>query len=283
MDAAVAAARMTDRVDDIELRLLLEALYQRYHYDFRGYARSSLRRRLRVAMDKFGCKSLSQLQHRLLHESALLPELMDILTVQVSEMFRDPLYFLALRQQVMPLLRTYPSLKIWVAGCSTGEEVYSLAILLKEEGLLERSLIYATDINAAALEKAQAGVYEIDRISGFTENHRKSGGHGSLSAYYTAAYGKAAFDRSLKKHVTFADHSLSTDSAFSEVQLISCRNVLIYFDRALQDRAVGLFRDSLCYKGFLGIGASESLRFSLHADSFAELDHEDRIYQKVAA
>lgn len=274
---------MTDRVGDIELRLLLEALYQRYHYDFRGYARSSLRRRLRVAMDKFGCKSLSQLQHRLLHESALLPELMDILTVQVSEMFRDPLYFLALRQQVMPLLRTYPSLKIWVAGCSTGEEVYSLAILLKEEGLLERSLIYATDINAAALEKAQAGVYGIDRISGFTENHRKSGGHGSLSAYYTAAYGKAAFERSLKKHVTFADHSLSTDSAFSEVQLISCRNVLIYFDRALQDRAVGLFRDSLCYKGFLGIGASESLRFSACADSFAELDHEDRIYQKVAA
>jgi chemotaxis protein methyltransferase CheR len=274
---------MTERIADIELRLLLEALYQRYHYDFRGYARSSMRRRLRVAMDKFGCKSLSELQHRLLHDTTLLPALMDILTVQVSEMFRDPLYYRALREQVVPMLRTYPSLKIWVAGCSTGEEVYSMAILLKEEGLLERSLIYATDINAAALEKAQAGLYDIERIKGFTENHRRSGGHGSLSAHYTAAYGMAAFDRALKNYITFADHSLSTDSAFSEMQFISCRNVLIYFDRPLQDRAVGLFRDSLCYKGFLGIGSSESLRFSTHADSFVELDREDRIYQRVAA
>ncbi|MEJ0100835.1 MAG: protein-glutamate O-methyltransferase CheR [Pseudomonadota bacterium] len=274
---------MNEPVNDIELRLLLEALYLRYHYDFRGYARSSLRRRLRVAMDKFGCDTLSRLQERLLHDATLMQELMDILTVQVSEMFRDPPYFQALREQVVPLLRTYPSLKVWVAGCSTGEEVYSLAILLKEEGLLERSFIYATDINAQALEKAQAGVYDIERISGFTRNHRKSGGRGSLSTYYTAAYGKAVFDRSLKAHITFADHSLSTDAAFSEVQLVSCRNVLIYFDRALQDRAVGLFRDSLCYKGFLGIGSSESLRFSSHVDSFAELDREDRIYQKVAA
>jgi chemotaxis protein methyltransferase CheR len=274
---------MTDRIAEIELRLLLEALYQRFHYDFRGYARSSMRRRLGVAMEKFGCKSLSQLQHRLLHETSLLPDLMDILTVQVSEMFRDPPYYKALRERVVPMLRTYPSLKIWVAGCSTGEEVYSMAILLKEEGLLERSLIYATDINAVALEKAQSGLYDIDRIKGFTENHRKSGGHGSLSAHYTAAYGMAAFDRSLKRHITFADHSLSTDSAFSEMQFISCRNVLIYFDRALQDRAVGLFRDSLCYKGFLGIGSSESLRFSTHAESFVEVDREDRIYQRVAA
>lgn len=274
---------MTERVIDIELRLLLEALYQRYHYDFRDYARSSLRRRLRVAMDKFGCESLSQLQHRVLHERALLPELMDILTVQVSEMFRDPPFYRGLREHVVPLLRTYPSLKLWVAGCSTGEEVYSLAILLKEEGLLDRSLIYATDINAVALEKAQAGVYAVDRIGSFTENHRKSGGHGSLSAHYTAAYGKAVFDRSLREHITFADHSLSTDSSFSEVQFVSCRNVLIYFDRALQDRALGLFRDSLCYKGFLGIGASESLRFSAHSASFVEIDRDDRIYQKVAA
>jgi chemotaxis protein methyltransferase CheR len=269
--------------EDIELRLLLEALYLRYHYDFRDYARSSLRRRLRVAMDRFGCHSLSQLQDRVLNGSVPLQGLMDILTVQVSEMFRDPPYFRGLREHVVPMLRTYPSLKVWVAGCSTGEEVYSLAILLKEEGLLERSLIYATDINASALERAQAGVYDIERISGFTRNHRKSGGHGSLAEHYTAAYGKAMFDRSLKAHITFADHSLSTDSAFSEVQLVSCRNVLIYFDRALQDRAVGLFRDSLCYKGFLGIGSSESLRFSAHADDFAEVDRDDRIYQKLAA
>jgi chemotaxis protein methyltransferase CheR len=274
---------MTERIGEVELRLLLEALYQRYHYDFRHYARSSLRRRLRVAMDKFGCHSLSQLQHLVLHESGKLQALMDIITVQVSEMFRDPAYFRALREMAVPLLRTYPSLKIWVAGCSTGEEVYSLAILLKEEGLLERSIIYATDINATALEKAQAGVYDIERISGFTENHRRSGGHGSLSAHYTAAYGKAAIDRTLRQYITFADHSLSTDSVFAEVQLVSCRNVLIYFERALQDRALGLFRESLCYKGFLGIGASESLRFSAHADGFVELSREDRIYQKVAA
>jgi chemotaxis protein methyltransferase CheR len=274
---------MTDKVADIELRLLLEALYLRYHYDFRGYAHSSLRRRLRVAKDKFGCSSLSQLQHRLLHETALLPELMDIMTVQVSDMFRDPLYFRALRERVVPLLRTYPSLKVWVAGCSTGEEAYSMAILLKEEGLLERTLIYATDINTNALERAQSGVYDIERVSGFTENHRRAGGHGSLSAHYTAAYGKAAFDRALKAHMTFADHSLSTDSTFSEMQLISCRNVLIYFKRPLQDRALGLFRDSLCYKGFLGIGASESLRFSAQVAHFSELDSDNRIYQKVAA
>lgn len=282
MDATVTDGQV-DKLADIELRLLLEALYQRYHYDFRSYARSSLRRRLRVAMDKFGCSSLSQLQHRLLHDRALLPELMDILTVQVSDMFRDPLYFRALRERVVPLLRTYPSLKVWVAGCSTGEEAYSMAILLKEEGLLQRTLIYATDINTKALEKAQAGVFDIDRISGFSENHRRSGGRGSLSAYYTAAYGKAAFDRSLKAHMTFADHSLSTDSVFSEVQLVSCRNVLIYFTRQLQDRALGLFRESLCYKGFLGIGSSESLRFSALNDSFAAMDEDNRIFQKVAA
>jgi chemotaxis protein methyltransferase CheR len=281
VDAEVMAK--TERIGDIELRLLLEALYLRYHYDFRGYARASLRRRLRVAMEKFNCASLSQLQHRVLHEGELLPELMDILTVQVSEMFRDPPYFRALREHVVPLLRTYPSLKLWVAGCSSGEEVYSVAILLKEEGLLDRTLIYATDINAAALEKAQSGIYDIERIARFTENHRDAGGHGSLSAHYTAAYGKAVFDRSLREHVTFADHSLSTDSAFSEVQLISCRNVLIYFERGLQDRAVSLFRDSLCYKGFLGMGSSESLRFSAHASGFVELDRDNRLYQKVAA
>ena len=174
----------------------------------------------------------------------------------------------------MPLLRTYPSLKVWVAGCSTGEEAYSLAILLREEGLLERTLIYATDINPQALQKAEAGVYDVDRIAGFTENHRKSGARSSLSDYYTAAYGRAVFDKSLKQHIVFSDHSLATDSVFAEVQLVSCRNVLIYFDRELQDRALGLFRDALCRKGFLGLGAKESLRFSPHADAFAEFVRE---------
>ena len=274
---------MTNTAFDIELPLLLEAVYRKYHYDFRGYAASSLKRRLIQAMDRFDCRTLSQLQDRVLHEPALFPAMLDFLTVQVSEMFRDPPYFRALREKVIPLLRTYPSLKVWVAGCSTGEEVYSLAILLQEEGLLERSLIYATDINASALERAQAGIYDAARISGFTENHRKSGARNSLSDYYTAAYGKAVFDKSLKTNIVFADHSLSTDSAFSEVQLVSCRNVLIYFDRALQDRVLGLFRDSLVRKGFLGLGAKESLRFSSHSYAFSDFSMEDKIFQKESS
>lgn len=268
------------RETDIEFQLLLDAIYLKYHYDFRAYAGSSLRRRLRTAMERFGCATLSQLQDKVLHDPATFPALLDYLTVQVSEMFRDPSYFKALRDTVVPMLRTYPSLKLWVAGCSAGEEVYSLAILLHEEGLLERSLIYATDINAHALQKAEAGVYEIDRIAGFTDNHQKSGGRGSLSKYYTAAYGRAVFDKALKKHMVFSDHSLATDSVFAEMNLVSCRNVLIYFNRELQDRALGLFHDSLCRKGFLGLGSKEALRFSNYADRFDEVVREDRIFQK---
>jgi chemotaxis protein methyltransferase CheR len=265
---------------DIELQLLIDAIYLKYHYDFRQYALSSLRRRLRTAMDRFDCQTLSQLQDKVLHEPATFPALLDVLTVPVSEMFRDPSYFRALRERVVPLLRTYPSLKVWVAGCSTGEEVYSLAILLSEEGLLARTLIYATDINPRTLQKAEAGIYEVDRITEFTESHRKSGGRSSLSDYYTAAYGRAVLDKSLKRHIVFSDHSLATDSVFAEVQLISCRNVLIYFNRTLQDRALGLFREALCRKGFLGIGAKESLRFSVHADAFVEVSRDDRVFQK---
>jgi chemotaxis protein methyltransferase CheR len=266
---------------DIELKLFIDAVYLKYHYDFRRYAFASLKRRLTSAMIRFGCQTLSQLQDKVLNEPAIFPQLLDFLTVQVSEMFRDPAYFRSLREKVIPLLRTYPSLKVWVAGCSAGEEVYSLAILFREEGLLERTIIYATDINAQALQKAEAGVYEIGRIPGFTENHRLSGGRASLSEYYTAAYGNAVFDKSLKQNMVFSDHSLATDSVFTEVQLVSCRNVLIYFNRELQDRAVGLFRDALCRKGFLGIGSKESLRFSDHSAAFADFVKEDRIYQKV--
>jgi chemotaxis protein methyltransferase CheR len=215
-----------------------------------------------------------------MRDPAMFRALMDFMTVQVSEMFRDPQYFRSLREVVVPMLRTYPSIRVWVAGCSTGEEVYSIAILLQEEGLLSRTLIYATDINALALQKAQDGVYDVGRIAGFTQNHHGSGAHGSLSAHYTAAYGRAVFDKSLRKNVVFSDHSLATDSVFAEVQLVSCRNVLIYFNRKLQDRALGLFHESLCRKGFLGIGSKESLRFSAHADGFDELVRDDRIYQK---
>jgi chemotaxis protein methyltransferase CheR len=265
---------------DIELRLLIDAIYLKYHHDFRGYAAASLKRRLTSASGRFGCQTLSQLQDKVLHEPKTFSALLSLLTVPVSEMFRDPTYFSSLRDKVVPLLRTYPSLRVWVAGCSTGEEVYSLAILLREEGLLERTLIYATDINPQTLQKAAAGVYAIDRIAGFTENHRKSGGRASLSDYYTAAYGRAVFDKSFRRHIVFSDHSLATDSVFAEVHLVSCRNVLIYFNRELQNRALGLFRDALCRKGFLGIGMKESLRFSSHARSFVDLAYEDRIFQK---
>ena len=265
---------------DIELRLLIDAIYLKYHYDFRSYATASLKRRLRSAMMHFGDSTLSQLQDRVVHDPATLPALLNFMTVPVSDMFRDPAYFKALRETVVPVLRTYPSLKVWVAGCSTGEEVYSLAILLREEGLLSRTIIYATDINPETLQKAEAGVYEVDRVAGFTDNHRQSGARSSLSEYYTAHYGRAVLDRSLRANIVFSDHSLATDSVFAEVQLVSCRNVLIYFNRDLQDRAVGLFREALCRKGFLGIGSRESLRFSLHGDAFSEVARQERIFQK---
>ncbi|MDC8012720.1 CheR family methyltransferase [Tahibacter soli] len=271
---------MDARTTDIELKLLIDAIFHRFHYDFRGYAQASLKRRLTAACERFDCATLSQLQDKVLHDPETFPGLLDYLTVQVSDMFRDPAYFRALRERVVPHLRTYPSLKVWVAGCSSGEEVYSLAILLREEDLLDRTLIYATDINTGALRRAEAGVYPIDRIAGFTENHRRSGARTSLSDYYTAAYGRAVFDKSLKKNVVFSDHSLATDSAFAEVHLVSCRNVLIYFNRALQDRALGLFREAICRKGFLGIGTKESLNFSAHAQAFEELDREQRLYRK---
>jgi chemotaxis protein methyltransferase CheR len=171
---------------------------------------------------------------------------------------------------------------VWVAGCSSGEEAYSLAILLQEEGLLDKTILYATDINSRSLQVAAAGVYDLSRIAGFTANHHKSGARSSLSDYYTAAYGRAMFDKSLKEHIVFSDHSLATDSVFAEVQLVSCRNVLIYFNRTLQDRALALFQEALCRQGFLGIGAKESLRFSSAAEGFLNFVAEERIYQKRA-
>ena len=281
-DGVAGDAAAEDRDFDIELDLVVEAIYRKYHYDFRGYARASLKRRLAAALPRFDCRTASQLQDRLLHEAGVFPALLDFLTVQVSEMFRDPGYFRSLREKVVPLLRTYPSLKVWVAGCSAGEEAYSMAILLREEGLLDRSLIYGTDINAAALKRAEAGVYDIDRIPVFTENHRLSGGRASLSDHYTAGYGHAVFDKSLKEHIVFSDHSLATDSVFAEVHLVSCRNVLIYFTRPLQDRALGLFGDALCRQGFLGLGAKESLRFSAEAERFDEFVRDDRLFRKRA-
>jgi chemotaxis protein methyltransferase CheR len=269
-----------EKIEDIEIRLFLEALFRKYHYDFRNYAMASIKRRLKQAREQLGFVNFSAMQESLLHDPATLPRILGYLTVQVSEMFRDPTYFRAIREKVVPHLRTYPSLKVWIAGCSGGEELYSFVILFREEGLEERTLFYATDINQDALHTAEAGIFGLDRVRLFTENHRESGGKSSLSDYYQAAYGRVSFDKSLRRNVVFSDHSLVTDAVFAEMHMISCRNVLIYFDRTFQDRAVGLFKDSLARKGFLGLGAKESLRFSEYARAFKDFVREEKIYQR---
>ncbi len=266
--------------EEIESQLLLDGIQRKYHHDFRSYSPASMKRRLLQAREYFGCETFSQLQHRVLHEPETMGALLPFLTVQVSEMFRDPTYFRSLREKVIPHLKTYPSLKVWIAGCSAGEELYSMAILFREEGLESRTIFYATDINGEALEKARAGVYDLSRIAQFTENHQRSGGKSSLSDYYTTGYGRAKFDPTLRQRTVFSDHSLVSDAVFAETQLVSCRNVLIYFNRELQDRVIGLFDESLVRKGFLGLGSKESLRFNSHVDSFSEFDREERIYQK---
>jgi len=266
--------------EEIEIRLLLDAIYLRYHYDFRSYSPASIKRRLTAAKLHMKERTLSALQEKVLRDPQVFTKLLQYLTVGVSSMFRDPGFFRAFREQVVPELRTYPSIRVWVAGVSTGEELYSFAIVLREEGLLERATIYATDINPEALHAAERGLYAIERLQSFTENHRLSGSNCSLSEHYTAAYGSAVFDRSLRKNVVFSDHSLATDSVFAEVQLASCRNVLIYFDRSLQDRALGLMKDSLCRRGFLGLGSKESLMFSEHAASFRDFVVNERWFQR---
>ena len=268
---------------DIELRMLVEAVYLKYNYDFRDYTGASQKRRVLAAMRAMECDTVSALQAKVMHEPSGFAQLLQFLTIPVTEMFRDPEYYLALRQQVVPFLKTYPSLKIWVAGCSTGEEVYSLAILLKEEGLLERSLIYATDINPESLEAARRGVMPLDRMRLYTENYQKAGGTQAFSDYYTAAYGGALFERSLVENVTFADHSLATDSVFAETHFISCRNVMIYFNRRLQNRVLGLFHESLVHRGFLGLGSKESIDFSSYAQRFEPLARRERVFRKVGA
>ncbi len=268
-------------IPDRELESLLDAVYRQYHYDFRSYAAASLKRRLVAALAYFECATVAALERQMREDARTFTELLRYLTVQVSDLFRDPGYFRAIRETIVPYLQTYPSLKLWVAGCASGEEAYSLAILLHEEGLLDRAQIYATDINPESLRLAQDGVYAVDRFSKFSENYLAAGGKGSLSDYYSARYSSALFDRRLKKAILFSDHSLATDSVFAEVQLASCRNVLIYFDRQLQERAIGLLRESLCRRGFLGLGSKETLRFSAHAPAFRELVPQQRIYQKI--
>jgi chemotaxis protein methyltransferase CheR len=265
----------------IEIKLLLEAIFLKYQYDFRQYAFSSVYRRVNQSLTQMGFVTISSLTERIIRDPDAFFELLQFLTIPATEMFRDPLYFQVLRSKVIPLLKTYPSLRVWIAGCSTGEEVYSVAILFKEEGLLERTQIYATDINPKSLSSASQGIYSLDKMSLYSKNYLLSGGHFSLSDYYVAHDDAAQMDRSLIKNVVFADHSLATDNVFCEMQFISCRNVLIYFDRELQDRAVRLFVESLGSSCYLGIGPKESLRFSKYHKCFEEFDSETRIYRKT--
>jgi chemotaxis protein methyltransferase CheR len=274
-----AAAR--DDVDEIELALLLEGVYRRYGFDFREYAPASLRRRVWRRVHAEGLTTLSALQDRLLHDPRCMERLLLDLSINVTAMFRDPSFYVAFRQRVVPLLRTYPFTRIWVAGCSTGEEVYSLAILLHEEGVADRARIYATDINESVLERARAGVFPLDKMREYTQNYIEAGGARAFSEYYLAKYDGAQFQRSLVDNVVFAQHNLVSDRSFNEFNVIVCRNVMIYFDRALQDRVHNLFYDSLVMFGVLALGAKESIRFSPHESSYEELDAGERLYKKA--
>jgi chemotaxis protein methyltransferase CheR len=267
---------------DAELDLLLDEVFARYHHDFRHYVRASLERRVSAAMSSLGIGSIRLLRQAVRRDPRAFAVLLGRMTIQVSELFRDPDYWRALRQQVLPRLATYPFLRVWIAGCGAGEEAYSMAILLAEAGLLERSQLYATDISAAALAEASAGAYELERMRSFSDNYFRAGGTGSLSDYYDTSAARARFREELGRRILFSDHSLATDGPFAEVQLVSCRNVLIYFDRTLQDRALGLFAEALCPHGFLGLGPKESLLFSAHTAEFEPVVPALRIHRKRA-
>lgn len=267
-------------IEKIELELFLEAIYQRYGYDFRHYARASAQRRVQQFLAKSGHKNVSDLIPLLLRDEDFAQKAIHSFSITVTEMFRDPDFYRAVRQTLTPYLQTYPFIKIWVAGCATGEEVYSLAILLKEEGIYERATIYATDFNETALKKATEGIYPLKDVQQYTGNYQKSGGLHSFSDYYHAEYNSAIMNASLKSNITFANHNLVTDGVFSEVQVVFCRNVLIYFDRTLQNWALTTLANSLTRGGFLCLGTKETLEFSSIADQFKALIFDQRIYQK---
>ena len=268
-------------LERIEIELLLEGIYRHYGFDFRSYAYASIRRRLWKRIEAEGLDSVSQLQAKVLHESALMERLLLDLSINVTAMFRDPGFYTAFRESVVPLLRTYPFIRLWHAGCATGEEVYSMAILLTEEGLYDRSRIYATDINEVVLQKAKDGIFPLDRMQEYTENYIAAGGRRAFSDYYLAKYGGAIFDESLKRNVVFSLHNLVTDRSFAECNVIFCRNVLIYFDKTLQAKVHGLFYESLAKFGVLALGSKETLRFSPHETAYEQLDGPERIYRKI--
>ena len=281
MTLPAAPAAYDPALEKIEIELLLEAVYRHYGFDFRSYAYSSLRRRLWKRILAEGLATVSALQDRVLHDSETLERLLDDLSVSVTAMFRDPSFYLAFRNHAVPLLRTYPFIRVWHAGCSTGEEVYSMAILLQEEGLYDRARIYATDMNETVLRRARAGIFPLERMQEYTENYIRAGGRRSFSEYYTAGYDGALFTPALLRNVVFAQHNLVTDRSFSEFNAILCRNVLIYFDKALQARVHRLFYDSLSTFGVLGLGSKETLRFSKFESCYEQIVQGEKLYRKV--
>jgi len=267
-------------IDEKSLRKLLESIRTEYGYDFTEYAEASVTRRVVAFMNNSKMESIADLSDQVLRDPRLFDRFVQQLSVTVTEMFRDPPFYKSLRQKVMKRLATYPFIKVWVAGCATGEEVYSLAIVLHEEGLLQRSVIYATDINQKSLATAKEGIYPIDEMKTYTENYQKSGGEKAFSEYYKAKYNSVMLDRSLKSNIVFAPHNLVADKSFNEFQLIICRNVLIYFNQNLQNKVINLFYESLCPFGFLGLGSKESLLFSDKQKCFEEIDRKEKLYMK---
>jgi len=273
-------AELKNQIVNLEIDLLLEAIFVKYGYDFRNYSKAHVKRRLLFRLSTSNLKSISEMQHKVLHEADFFEVILRDLSINVTEMFRDPGFYLALRKEVVPVLKTYPYIKVWHAGCSTGEEVYSFAVLLKEEGLYDRTQIYATDFNRNVLDIAKKGIYPIDRIKEFTANYQSAGGTQSFSDYYMANYDSVIYDQSLKKNMVFAEHNLVTDSVFAEVNLVICRNVLIYFNKELQNRVINLFYDSLINGGYLGLGSKETIQFTSKVDKFEVINKEEKIYKK---
>ena len=268
-------------LESIELQLLLEGIFRHYGFDFREYAPASLKRRVWRRVYAEGEQTIAGLIERVLHEPDAMERLLLDLSINVTSMFRDPTFYIALREHVVPLLRTYPFTRIWVAGCSTGEEVYSLAILLTEEGLYDRTRIYARDINEMVLDRARAGVFPLDKMQEYTENYIRAGGKSSFSEYYLAKYEGALFERTLTENVVWAPHNLVQDRSFNSFNVILCRNVMIYFDRSLQARVHGLFHESLERFGILALGHKESIRFSGFEGNYEELDGPEKLYRRV--
>ena len=270
-----------EETEDVEIELLLEGLFRVHGFDFRDYSRASIKRRILELMRAETAATVSALQDKVLHDSACLDRFLLGLSVHATAMFRDPSFYSTFRKEVVPLLKTYPTVQIWIAGCSTGEEVYSLAILLREEGVYERCRIYATDISQTVLRKARDGIFPLAAMRDYTNNYHRAGGGQEFSDYYTAQYDNAIFSSSLRNNVVFSEHNLATDGSFNEFQVILCRNVMIYFNKDLQARVHKLLYESLSMFGVFGLGNKESLRFTPRADSYQHLNLNDKLYRKV--